>query len=150
MSRNHAKGISAARSVRCAKALELRVTGGSYRQIGAALGVGLKTAYYDVQRELGKLDAVNEASAERVRDLELARLDRITIALWPRAGTGDPRAVTAMIRVMDRRAKLLGLDAPARVEVVRPDRPFADLTVEEIAKQLRVTARILGSQNDAT
>jgi DNA-binding CsgD family transcriptional regulator len=100
---------------RAARALDLRITGATYRQIAKALNTNEKTAYYDVQDELGRLDAVTRHKAERLRDLELRRLDRCTAALDPRLADGDPRAVMASVRVMERRAKLLGLDAPLQV-----------------------------------
>lgn len=102
--------------VRGAKALELRIAGGSYRQIARQLGVGERTAYKDVQGELAKLDTVKAQLAERLRDVELERLDKATIALGPGVSGGDPQAINALVRVMDRRAKLLGLDAPVRTD----------------------------------
>jgi hypothetical protein len=42
---------------------------------------------------------------------------------------GDPRAVDGILRVMERRARLLGLDAPQRVAVGPP--AAADVIDEE-------------------
>ena len=47
-----------------------------------------------------------------LRDLELRRFDAITAGLWPEIQAGNPPAVTAAIRVSERRARLLGLDEP--------------------------------------
>ena len=113
----NAKGMAEGAQVRQEKALELRIAGGSYRQIGRQLGVSPKTAYYDVHTELGGLDTVKAGLAERLRDLELARCDRLTVALTQRANTGEPRSVFALVKVMERRAKLLGLDAPQKTDV---------------------------------
>ena len=38
----------------------------------------------------------------------------MTVALWPAAMRGDVTAVTGLLRIMERRAKLLGLDAPVK------------------------------------
>jgi DNA-binding CsgD family transcriptional regulator len=100
---------------RAARALDLRITGATYRQIAKALNVNEKTAYYDVQDELGRLDALTLKKAERYRDLETRRLDQLTIALAAGIRAGDPRAILAAARLMERRAKLLGLDAPLQV-----------------------------------
>jgi hypothetical protein len=70
------------------------------------------TAYHDVQDELGRLDAIGKEKAERPRDLEIRRLDALTVALAPGIQSGDVRAILAAVRVMERRAKLLGLDGP--------------------------------------
>ena len=52
--------------------------------------------------------------AQELRALELERLDRLHEALWPRAIGGDDAALDRLLRVIDRRVRLLGLDAPAR------------------------------------
>lgn len=109
-----AKGDKEAKAVRAQKSLDLRIAGASYREIGKKLQVSEKTAFYDVQHELARLDPVKRDLAERLRDIELARLDRMTAKLGRKMG--DHRAVTALVKVMDRRAKLLGLDAPTRLE----------------------------------
>jgi hypothetical protein len=44
--------------------------------------------------------------------LENERLDTILGALWEKAQNGDPTSVALMIKVSQRRACLLGLDAP--------------------------------------
>jgi hypothetical protein len=71
--------------------------------------------YYDVQAALGTLDQAVKQKAERLRDLEAARLDRLTVALTPGIKAGMPGAILAAVRVMERRAKLFGLDAPTKI-----------------------------------
>jgi hypothetical protein len=39
------------------------------------------------------------------------------LALWPQVLKGNQGAIDRALRVMERRAKLLGLDAPTRQEV---------------------------------
>jgi hypothetical protein len=108
-------GEDARKRARAANALELRIAGATYRQIGAQLGVSEKAAYYDVNDELGRLDPVIKGQAERLRDLENARLDRLHVALAAGIKAGQPAAVMATVRVMERRAKLNGLDAPTKI-----------------------------------
>ena len=57
-----------------------------------------------------------QEAADEVRALELARLDALLAALWPQQG--EPAVVDRVLRIMERRAKLLGLDAPTRVDAV--------------------------------
>jgi len=78
--------------------------------------VGLKTAYTDVQAVLAELRVETKGHAEEVLALELERCDVLTKALAPAAEAGDVASILATVRVMDRRAKYLGLDAPAKVE----------------------------------
>jgi Homeodomain-like domain len=113
--RNRRHGEDAAQRDRAVKALDLRIAGATYRQIGAQLGVSESTAYQDVQEELGRLDTVATKKAERLRDLEARRLDVLTVALAPGIRNGEPRAIVAAVRVMERRARLFGLDAPQKI-----------------------------------
>lgn len=99
---------------RRAIALQLRLAGASYQQIGQQLGVGKTQAWRDVQGALGEL--VTEP-LEELRDLELRRLDAIILAHWERAMT-DPQHALVVFRALDRRYRLLGLDRPlGRVDV---------------------------------
>lgn len=103
-----------------ADAVALRLVGLTYRDIGARLGISVSSAYNRVKREL---DRVNEKSSEdalALRRLEIERLDRMWARLWPRAFREAPgvyKAMDGLLSIMERRAKLLGLDAPACHEV---------------------------------
>ena len=55
---------------------------------------------------------------EQIRALEEDRLDTLQAANWGKAMKGDFQAGTLVLRIMDRRAKLLGLDMPLKQEVV--------------------------------
>jgi hypothetical protein len=113
--RNRPPGHDAKARERALRALALRIAGCTYRQIAGQLAVNERTAYYDVQNELGALDPVIGKTAERLRDLEAARLDRLWLALNPGITAGQPGAILAAVRVMARRAKLFGLDAPTTI-----------------------------------
>lgn len=63
------------------------------------------------------LEFVVQESAEEVRKLEIERYDRWLLALEPKVHDGDPRAIEQAIKVSDRRAALMGLDAPAQTEI---------------------------------
>lgn len=121
------------------RVLELRRRGLSYPQIAAEMGCSLSSAYDSVQRALA--DTAREATQE-VRLIEAQRLDDLTrtlnrvlvtrhyvvtqsgkLAVHPE--TGQPliddgpvmQAVGGLVRISERRAKLLGLDAPVKHEV---------------------------------
>jgi DNA-binding CsgD family transcriptional regulator len=98
------------------RALELRKAGATYKAIGDALGCHESTAYDAVKRGLDRLlERIHESVAE-ARALDLARIDRLTFALWPKASAGDAHAIDRVVRLMKRRAALLGLDAPTRIK----------------------------------
>lgn len=98
-------------------ALEYRRAGNSYRWIGNRLGVSYEQARRDVENELKRLAAERQDSAEELRQLELERCDMLLAGLEPMATVGNPGAVNSFLRVMERRAKLLGLDAPVKQDV---------------------------------
>jgi hypothetical protein len=73
------------------------------------LGVTVGRAYQLVDEAMR--ETVQEP-AEDLRKLELERLDLMTAALMDKARRGRLRAINTMLNIMERRAKLLGLDAP--------------------------------------
>ena len=114
------KGQHAKKALRQNAALDLRLLGHSYRAIAAECGVNESTAYHDVQNALGLLDAIRRDKAEQYRALELLRLDALTLSLSAKIDLGDTRAILAAVKIMERRAKLLGFDALPTAEVVAP------------------------------
>lgn len=107
----------AAACERRVRALELRKAGHSYREIGRQLGISHVQAEKDVTRVLAELNAQATETAESWRRLELERLDALWVGIWRQALSGHPLAVASALKIMERRAKLLGLDAPQRMEL---------------------------------
>jgi hypothetical protein len=146
-------------SERHAEAVRLRSEGHTYDEIARQLGYRDKaTAYNAVQRTLTR--AVREP-ADEVRQIELVRLDSLwmhamkvlasphvtvsngrVVMVEDRAGQAHPvpddapvlQAIDRLLRIMERRAKLLGLDAPAKVEVMSLDR--IDQAIAELEREL--------------
>jgi hypothetical protein len=104
-----------------AKVLELRRAGFTFQRIAEEVGYATPSG---AQRALERIMTRNIPQApEEFRWQELDRLDRMQVALWPRAMKGDDRAIGTIIRLMERRARLVGIDAPQRIqaEVVNYD-----------------------------
>lgn len=123
----HRNGTPAALTAqRRAAAVELAVQGLSYAEIGLQLGCDPSTAWRAVTAALAENVSHNVGELRR---LEGERLDALQAALWPAAMTGDAAAVRAVLRVMERRARLLGLDAPVQVAQVdeRVEQQLAEL-----------------------
>ncbi len=90
-----------------AKAVELALAGSSYDEIAHEIGLANRgNAWRTVQRALN--DRV-VAGVDELREVECARLDALQAAAWPRAQAGDLKAINAVLRIVDRRARLLGL-----------------------------------------
>lgn len=114
-----APGRAVKRELQRAKAIELRSLGLSYARIAEALGVHKTRAFNIVRDALNEVQQENRENAERMRTLELYRLDRITFALWPKRG--DPRVAGALVRIIERQCKLYGLDGLANHELAGAD-----------------------------
>jgi DNA-binding CsgD family transcriptional regulator len=112
--RNGSPGGSIAVRERERVAVELRVQGYSYAEIGDRLGVSRKMASRIVNRAM---DRVLREPVGQLIDLELARLDALWQAMWPRALRGSARHAEVCVRICERRARLLGLDQPAKLEM---------------------------------
>lgn len=114
----------AAAAERALQALELRKAGATYDAIARQCGyAGKGAAYNAVQRELQRC---MQEPADDVRQLEIMRLDDLYRAMVPKALKGDTWSVDRCLKIMERRAALLGLDA-------RPDVVSAQMTVIPIA-----------------
>jgi hypothetical protein len=114
------------------RAAMLRSRGKTYKQIGEMLGIPLQTAYSMVKRAID--DIPTEATVELIA-LELAKLDNheqkyygIMEKLHQHVTLkGDivefdddalvMKALEGLLKISDRRAKLLGLNAPVRTEL---------------------------------
>jgi len=94
------------------RALEYRRTGATYAEIGHGLAVSKTRAYQLVTAGLTELNADLKETAVALRELELLRLDGIAAAHWP--NRANPRNAEILLKTSERRARLLGLDAPAK------------------------------------
>ena len=117
------------------KAVQLRASGASYSDIAGALGYSNRSGAFKAVRRA--LQRWGSEAVEELRILELARLDQITLKLWPQVlgkparDHGDGRidepvppsmkAMELYLKVSQRRARLLGLDAPTMLDLVGSD-----------------------------
>jgi len=117
-----------------AETLQMRSQGLTYREIGHQLGIDASTAQRRVKKALSEIPF---ESVQDLRTLEGDRLDALMSALWPMAMVGNTQAVRAVLSVMDRRARLFGLDKPYKVEL-------ESWSVESIDAEVERLARLLG------
>jgi hypothetical protein len=92
-----------------AKAVQLRLAGASYEQIGQQLGFTRQHAYYLVSTAMARTRARTAETTELVRDLDLSRLDALLLGIWQTAATGNLLAIDRVLKIMERRASLLDL-----------------------------------------
>lgn len=132
------KAKAAETAERRADLIKLRIAGVSFDDPRVlALGYSSRgAATKDMIRALEQRRDEEAAAASAYRQQENERLDELMAAVWERATTPSPqfskdgihthdeidlRAVDTLLRLMDRRAKLNGLDSPIRTEVSGPD-----------------------------
>lgn len=124
-------------AARDAAACRLRARGLTYEQIATDLGMASRSSAYDaVQRAL---TATVKEPADEVRQIELVRLDELhraalavlegthyvvdkgQVVIWEGAPLVDDgpvlAAVDRLLKVQERRARLLGLDIPVKQQV---------------------------------
>lgn len=97
------------------QALELRLAGYPWEVVQGRLGYESEE---DARKAVNKgLKAIMAAPAEEVLALDLARLDSILPNLWLEAKRGSLPAIDRLLKVLERRARYLGLDKPVVLQV---------------------------------
>ena len=90
------------------QALELRLAGVTFDRIAETVGFRSPQAAYDsVKRAMA---AIPRPAAEELRALDLERLDRLLLTIWPRALGGDVNYIDRSLRILSQRARLMGYD----------------------------------------
>jgi len=74
-------------------------------------------AYKDVMREMKRMQDLRDEDVVAIREMELQRLDEMQAGLWDMAIKGDGAAVEHVLNIMKMRAKYLGLEVPAKVDI---------------------------------
>jgi len=126
------------------RALELRKAGASFDEIGSSLGYRGKSGAY--QAVMSALRRTLQEPADEVRKLELARLDRAQRSAWERMLHGDLDALGKVLKVMEHRAKLLGLAAPEKIAPTDPTGEYEYSGSLLDAKLTRIAAALQAEQ----
>lgn len=119
---------------RRAQALELRISGMSYRAIADALSCADSTAYELVQSALREIPAAN---VEILRTEHDAMIRLLMLKLKPRIDKGEPRAIEVATKLLERLAKLWGLDAPTRKVLEVITESVVDEAIAALEAELR-------------
>jgi hypothetical protein len=143
---------------RRARAVQMRLEGADYPAIAAELGYSDQAAAHkDITRALESAVTRQHKAVELLRQEELMRLDLLWVEVWKvlkrdhvtvsngrlvRDDRGQPlrddgpvlAAVDRLVRILERRAKYLGLDAPTKHEVWTLD--AIDRAIQELNAEL--------------
>lgn len=162
------KAQQAATAERRTRAIALRVAGVDFQTIADQLGYASRgAAHTDISRALAQRKRDLDVQAGVAAALEVERLETMERAAWAvlrrthilvsqgRVIRDDDErplvddaptlnAIDRLLKIQDRRAKLLGLDAPTKVEVLTDD--AIDAEVRRLAAELgRVPAGEAGA-----
>jgi len=94
------------------EALEMRKAGLPYQKIADALGYSNHSGAR--KAVIAAMKKTLREPAEEVRELEIARLDDLINAVWH--FRAKPEYLDRILKIMERRSKLLGLDAPTKLD----------------------------------
>lgn len=94
-----------------------RKAGLTYQEIANEMNCSPQVAHKLVSQELCQIRETNADAADELRALELERLDTLYRHAFTAVTYGDVPAIDRCIRVMERRARLTGIDAATRTEI---------------------------------
>jgi len=124
------------------KVLELKRSGATWDAIAEVVGYANASGAFKAYKRA--MVRTLQQPADALREAEIDRLDRLQRAYWFEAiGDRDNppihKSAEIVLKIIDRRAKLLGLDAPTKIqaEVVTYDASGVEADIERIAYNLR-------------
>lgn len=100
-------------AVKRARVVEAVADGATYEQAAKRAGYATRSGAYKAFWKA--LDGREAEAVGQHRILELQRLDALQVGLWDQALAGDVKAVNAVLRIIEQRSRLLGLDKPEAV-----------------------------------
>lgn len=116
------------------RVLQWRLAGVSFEHIGQQLGCSRQRAH---QLYTDALAAITREPADEALKADLERLDLLWRAALEHALAGSARWAEVGLRVLERRARIIGYDAPTRSQV--------QLTVEEVDQLDREIEQLLAA-----
>ncbi len=137
--RGRATPTSMVKLDKTSQAMKLRREGNTYREIAREMKITLREAHKLVTTAYKEAAHKTQETLDQMVALHNDRLDWMLKNLVREIEGGSARAIEVAIKLLDRQAKLLGLDAPTKKEVqVRFDQ-MSDQELVEEAKRLRVS-----------
>lgn len=112
--------ITAPRRIRKAEkqkqAVEYRLMGATYSQIGEKLGCSKVMAFKYVKEALEMTGAATQETAELYRKIQLERIDQMLFGLMPAAKAGSVLDVDRVIKLQQEQRRLIpGIEVPIKV-----------------------------------
>jgi hypothetical protein len=94
--------------------VELRRTGETWDRIARAIGYANAAGAYKAYKRA--VVRTLQQPTDELREMELDRLDRLQRAYWKDAIEGNHKSAEFVLKLIGKRAELLGLDAPQKIQ----------------------------------
>ncbi len=142
---NSAKQIEQARRI---QALTYRLAGYSLEQIASQMG----TTPNNITRWLDDvLEKTASRNADRMRELENLRMDRLQAAYWTKALEGDEKSANMIMKISQHRSRINGLYAPTKIEMavgIKQEMEIALRDFESVMGQAMQELTVLQEENE--
>lgn len=109
------------------RAYSLSLAGWNYREISADIGVSPQQVGKYIRGALANTEDLSAAQTTELRQIQYDRIQALFKKIWAKVGTGKDllSAIQTAIRLLEREAKLMGLDAPTKVDISAKVRAMA-------------------------
>ena len=111
---------------RSAMVLDLYKRGMTMRATAEELNCTESQVGNDIRSYIDELRRMGLQSAAQYRQVQLERIQDSVRAIWPMVLAGRMEAINTLIKLMEREARLLGLDAPTKVDLTAKIRALAE------------------------
>lgn len=99
--------------------------GKTFRQIAGENGVSPSTVSSDIKEFVKELREEGLRYVEEFRIVQQERISAAVYAIWENVLMGDIGSINTLIRLLERESRLLGLDAPTKVDITAKIRALA-------------------------
>jgi hypothetical protein len=116
------------------KAYELRLSGLTFKAISKKLGYADPSGAYQAYQRAREVISIDNLHEWRL--LELERLDAIQNVLWEKVLEGSLSSISAILKVFDLRARLIGLYQPDKIQMGLSVNKESDQLIDEAVKEM--------------
>jgi hypothetical protein len=126
------------------RAIELRGQGKTFVEIGKELGVTGPRAFQLVTQAIDDVNALLVGEVKALRQKHLDELHAMRKGIWKDATAGQVGKIDRLIKILEREARLAGLDAAEKFEHSGPD--GGPITVDEMRSDVAARLTALAAQ----
>lgn len=135
---NSGKTKKLMKALRNRKIIQARKEGKSYEEISEEFGLSKSACAYIIQRFLGELHERTLETAEEIRTIDGLRLDALQHSLWEKAMKGQEGAINTCLKILERRAKLFGMDMDKNgIMINNNNGPITRIVVEKVKSPIQ-------------